>query len=109
MRMADRPDSGLVETLFAEGTHLRLWQAAMLFASRNRFREAAQLGQRVFDQATTQRAAYGDELAHWYLILGESGPSAGGFETRRFKHPAEAFESPAAAALRDYLSSASGG
>ena len=96
-----QPDSGLVETLFAEGTHLRLWQAALLFASRNRFREAAQLGQRVFDQATTQRAIYGEELAHWYLILGMPDKARAVLKMA-IQTPAEAFEAPAAAALRDY-------
>jgi len=94
-------DPGLTDSLFADGTHLRLWQAAMLFANRNRFREAAKLGQRVFDQSSSNRAAYGDELAHWYLLLG-APDRARAILKSAVQSPAESFDDPVCAALRDY-------
>jgi tetratricopeptide (TPR) repeat protein len=94
-------DPGLLDTLFAEGTHLRLWQAAMVFANRNRLREAARLGQRVFDQSSSQRAAFGDELAHWYVLLGAPDRARAILKTA-IQSSAESFEAPVCAALRDY-------
>ena len=92
---------GLIDALFAEGTHLRLWQAAMLFAGRNRFREAITLGRRVFEQSSTQRAAYGLELAHWHLFLGEVRPAR---EILRatLSSIAESLDAPVCTALREY-------
>ena len=94
-------DPGLTDTLFAEGSHLRLWQAAMVFANRNRFREAATLGQRVFDQSSSERAAFGDELAHWYLLLG-APDRARAILKIAIQSSAESFEAPVCTALRDY-------
>lgn len=94
-------DPALIESLFAEGTHLRLWQAAMLFAGRNQFREAIALGRRVFDQATTQRAAYGQELAHWHLFLGEAEP-ARAILRETITSAADSLDTPAIGALREY-------
>ena len=96
-----KTDPALIESLFAEGTHLRLWQAAMLFAGRNQFREAITLGRRVFDQATTQRAAYGQELAHWHLFLGEVEP-ARAILRETIASAAESLDAPAISALREY-------
>jgi len=92
---------GLIEGLFAEGTHLRTWQAATLFAARNRFREAITLGRRVFDQASTQRAAYAQELAHWHLFLGEAEP-ARAILRESIASTAEEFAAPVCGALREY-------
>ena len=97
----ENPDRGLVDTLFAEGTHLRLWQAAMLFANRNRFREAVKLGQRVFDQSSSERPAFGDELARWYLLLG-APDRARAILKAAIQSPAESFDAPVCTALRDY-------
>jgi tetratricopeptide (TPR) repeat protein len=94
-------DPGLVETLFAEGSHLRLWQAAMVFANRNRLREAVKLGQRVFDQSTSERPAFGDELAHWYVLLGAPDRARAILKTA-IQSSAESFEAPVCTALRDY-------
>ena len=94
-------DPGLADALFAEGSHLRLWQAAMLFANRNRFREAAKLGQRVFDQSSSERPAFGDELAHWYLVLGDPGRARAILKSA-IQSPAGSFDAPVCAALRNY-------
>ena len=95
------PAPGMIESLFAEGTHLRTWQAAMLFAARNRFREAITLGQRVFTQSSSQRAIYGLELAHWHLFLGEADAAR---ETLRssISSSAESLDAPVCNALREY-------
>jgi tetratricopeptide (TPR) repeat protein len=98
---AGATDPGLIDALFTEGTHLRLWQAAMLFAGRNRFREAITLGRRVFEQATTQRAVYGQELAHWHLFLGEIEPAREVLRTT-ISSTAESLDAPACSALREY-------
>ena len=66
-----RFDAAALDQLFPTGFNLRVWQTATIFASRNRFREAAILGQRVFDAASMQRATFGRELAHWQVMLGE--------------------------------------
>ncbi len=95
------PDAGLIEALFAEGTHLRTWQAAMLFAARNRFREAIALGRRVFDQSSTQRAVYGQELAHWHLFLGEIEPAREILRST-ISSTAESLDAPVCNALREY-------
>ncbi len=92
---------GLIDGLFAEGTHLRTWQAATLFAARNRFREAITLGRRVFDQASSQRAAYAQELAHWHLFLGEA-ESARTVLRDSLNATADSFDAPVALALREY-------
>ena len=94
-------DPGLVEKLYPPGAQVRLWQAATLFAGRNRFREAAQLGRRFFDSATTQRGACGQELARWYLSAGDAG-QARTVLRETIKRPADSFASPVCAALRDY-------
>lgn len=98
---AGRTDPALLDALFAEGTHLRLWQAAMLFAGRNRFAEAIQLGRRVLESATTQRAAYALELAHWHLFLGEAEQARAILRTA-ISSTAEGFDAPVCTALREY-------
>ena len=96
-----RLDPAMIGSLFPDGARSRLWQAASVFAARGHLREAAQLGQRVFDGVTTQRAAYGLELAHWQLQLGETEKAReilrGAIETT-----AESFDAPLYAALREY-------
>ena len=98
---AGRTDPALLDALFTDGTHLRLWQAAMLFAGRSRFAEAIQLGRRVFEGATTQRALYGLELAHWCLFLGDA-EQARAFLRATISSPAEGFDAPVCTALREY-------
>ena len=94
-------DGGLIAGLFPDGARSRLWQAASVFATRGHLAEAVQLGQRVFDSVTTQRAAYGLELAHWLLQLGETERAR---ETLRgaIGTAAESFDAPLYAALREY-------
>jgi len=94
-------DPGLTDALFADGTHIRLWQAAMVFANRNRFREAARLGQRVFDQSSSERATIGDELAHWYLLLGTPEKTRAILKAA-IQSSADSFDAPVCTALRDY-------
>ncbi|MEO7319013.1 MAG: tetratricopeptide repeat protein, partial [Chthoniobacteraceae bacterium] len=94
-------EPGLVEKLFPPGYLLRAWQTASLFGNRGNFREAAQLGERVFRSVSTQRARYGLDLAHWHLQLGEIDTA------RRYLHESldsagESFESPVYSALREY-------
>ncbi len=96
-----RVDSALLDKLFLTGFSLRLWQTAALFASRNHFREATRLGQRVFDSATTQRASFGRELSHWYLLLGEV-EKARAILKSAIATGAEAFDSDVYGALREY-------
>ena len=60
-----RVDSALLDKLFPAGFSQRLWQTAALFASRNHFREATRLGQRVFDSATTPRGALISAWVAW--------------------------------------------
>lgn len=91
----------VLEALFAEGTHLRRWQAAMLFAGRNRFREAIQLGKPVFDGTSTQRASCGLELAHWHLMLGEVDKSRA-ILRETISSAAESLDAPVCTALREY-------
>ncbi len=96
------PDPALVAKLFTKDYPLRLWQAALTFANRGHFREAVQLGQRVFDSLSSQRPPYGIELAHWHLYLGEADAA------RRVLHDSlagagEAFEAPFYKALREYF------
>ncbi|MEZ0254913.1 MAG: tetratricopeptide repeat protein [Chthoniobacter sp.] len=97
----EKAEPAMLDTLFAEGTHLRRWQAAMLFASRNRFREAIQLGQRVFESTTTQRAGVGLEVAQWHLMLGEAD-KARALLRSTISSSAESLDAPVCAALREY-------
>ena len=92
---------GLVEALFTEGTHLRPWQGAMLFAGHNRYREAIALGQRVFDNSGSQRAAFGQELAHWHLLLGEAKEAREVLKSAIYLNP-ESLDGPICSALREY-------
>ena len=96
-----RIDPALLDKLFPSGFSLRLWQTASLFATRNHFREAARLGQRVFDGATTQRASFGRELSHWYLLLGEAD-KAREILRAAIQTGAESFDSDVYGALREY-------
>jgi tetratricopeptide (TPR) repeat protein len=94
-------DPQAIERLFPRGFRLRLWQAAQMFAQRGRFREAVQLGQRVFDGLSTQRAAYGLDLANWYLYLGEVR-AARTVLRASIERPGESFDAPMYSALRQY-------
>lgn len=96
-----KTDPAMLEALFGEGTHLRPWQAAELFAGRNRFREAIQLGQRVFDSATSQRAVCGLDMAQWHLMLGEVDQARSLLRTT-IASSAESLDGPVCAALREY-------
>lgn len=98
----EKAEPAMLDTLFAEGTHLRRWQAAMLFASRNRFREAIQLGQRVFDSTTSQRAGVGLEVAQWHLMLGEVD-KARALLRSTISSSAESLDAPVCSALREYF------
>jgi tetratricopeptide (TPR) repeat protein len=91
----------LIEALFPDGVRLRLWQTAALFGSRGHFREAVQLGQRLFDGLKAQRSAYGVELAHWYLYLGEVA-AAQKVLRASLDAPGESLDSPTFTALREY-------
>jgi hypothetical protein len=53
------------------GYRVRLWQAASAFAQRGLYREAIQLGTRVFKHLTGSRAGYAVELARWQVQAGE--------------------------------------
>lgn len=92
-------DPALFEQLFPPSFRQRLWQAAQRFSQHGFFREAATLGRRVFDQLTTRRAAFGLELATWYVNLGEIDQAR---EVLRLSvdHAGESFEAPVYAALR---------
>lgn len=96
-----RVEPGLMEKLFPEGHVLRAWQTASLFASRGNFREATQLGERVFRAVSTQRARYGLELAHWHLQLGELD-AARRYLRESLGTPGESFEAPVYSVLREY-------
>ncbi len=97
-----RPDPALLEKLFPRTHQTRLWQAAITFANRAHFREATQLGQRIFDTLTTQRPGYGLELAHWYLYLGDAD-AARRVLRASIDGAGEAFEAPVYHALREYF------
>jgi len=97
----EKATPSMLESLFAEGTHLRRWQAAMLFAGRNRFREAIQLGKPVFDGTSTQRASCGLELAHWHLMLGDQEQSRA-ILRETISSAAESLDAPVCTALREY-------
>ena len=97
-----RLDAGLIEKLYQPGENLRLWQAATIFAGRDRFRDATRLGRRFFDSATSQRGAYGQELARWYLLIGDA-EQARAVLRETIKLPVDSFASPVCAALRDYF------
>ncbi len=97
----EKAEPAMLEALFAEGTHLRRWQAAGLFAGRNRFREAIQLGKPVFDSTSTQRASCGLELAHWHLMLGEV-EQARAILRETISSGADSLDAPVCSALREY-------
>ncbi len=92
-------DPTLVPGLFAQASQSRLWDAAKLFEKRARLSEAAELGQRVFDAVTTQRARYGADLAGWYLRLGDIA-RARDILNRSIQTTADSFDAPVYAALR---------
>ena len=96
-----RIDAAMLDKLFPGGFSLRLWQTAALFASKNHFREAMRLGQRVYESATTQRASFGRELAHWHLLLGEVDPARAILRSS-ISAGAESFDSDVYGALREY-------
>ncbi len=66
----------LVADLFPPGVKARdaLWLAASnVFAARQRYAEAVELGERLFATASADYlTAYGQELAHWQLYLGHT-------------------------------------
>ena len=66
----------LVAELFPPEAKVRdtLWLAANnVFAARQRYAEAAELGERIFELSPLEyRPAYGLEIAHWELYLGRS-------------------------------------
>jgi len=95
-----RFDASALDQLFPTGFNLRVWQTATIFASRNRFAEAARLGQRVFNAATMQRATLGRELAHWQITLGEP-EKARTTLARSTAIGADSFDSDVYGALRD--------
>ncbi len=64
--------AGLVEKIFPDEHRANLWQAAGDLAQRGHFRAAVQLGARVIERLTTQRAECAFELAQWQLQLGET-------------------------------------
>jgi tetratricopeptide (TPR) repeat protein len=107
-QLLDADDAGidpkLIGGLFPPDFKQRylLWQMATLFARHNRFGEAAQLGQRVFDDATTDRAAYGVELAHWHICTGNL-EDACRVLLKSIGGTADAFDSPVFEALREYF------
>ncbi|MEA3187964.1 MAG: hypothetical protein QOD99_1794, partial [Chthoniobacter sp.] len=91
----------VVDEVFNEKTSRDIvWQAAVQLASHNRFREAARLGQRVFDGATTLRAPCGLELADWYLRCGGKDKA---METLRAisAEAGDSLQQPVYAALRE--------
>ena len=94
-------EPGVIEKLFPEGYLLRAWQTASLLGNRGNFREAAQLGERVFRSLSTQRARYGLELAHWHLYLGEID-IARRYLRESLDSPGESFEAPVYSVLREY-------
>lgn len=95
-------EPGLVEKLFPEGYVLRAWQTANLFANRGNFREATQLGERVFRSVSTQRARYGLDLAHWHLYLGETD-IARRYLRESLASPGDSYEAPVYSVLREYF------
>ena len=92
-------DPTLVPGLFAQASQNRLWDAAKVFEKRARLREAAALGQRVFDAVSTQRAPYGADLARWYLRLGDTARARRILE-QSAQTTADSFDAPVYAALR---------
>jgi tetratricopeptide (TPR) repeat protein len=97
---AGRIEPALIENLFPPGYKLRAWQMATLLGNRGNFREAAALGQRVFDGLTTQRGGYGVELAHWHLFLGD-GDAARKLLRESLSPAGDSYETPAYSALRE--------
>jgi tetratricopeptide (TPR) repeat protein len=94
-------DPTMIERLFPPGFRLRLWQAAQMFANRGQFAEAVQLGRRVFEALSTQRAGYGIDLATWCLYLGDVDAARAILRASIDKR-GETFEAPVYAALRQY-------
>lgn len=79
-----------------------LWQAATIFAGHNHFADATQLGQRVFDNVSTDRPAYGVELAHWYLTAGDID-AARRVLRKSIDATGDGFDAPVYKALREYF------
>ena len=89
----------LVPELFPPHARSHVKAAAERFGQRGFFHEAARLGERVFDGLTTQRAAFGIQLAAWHLALGKIDRTR---EVLRLSigTPGESFEAPVYENLR---------
>jgi tetratricopeptide (TPR) repeat protein len=96
-----RIEPDLIEKLFPQNYKLRAWEVAVLLGQRGNFRAATELGARVFDSLSTQRAGYGLLLAHWHLDVGEV-EDAKRVLRASLDQPGESFDAPVYAALREY-------
>src|SRR5581483_6489125 len=97
-------DAEVVTNLFAGESMSRsmLWQAAVQFASRNRFADAIRLGERVFNATPVLRASYAVEIAHWYLYLGDR-ESALRMLRQVINETADSLDQPVYQAIREYF------
>jgi hypothetical protein len=89
----------VIAQLFPSGYRTRLLQAAGDLAARGHYREAVQLGTRVFHEIPRQRAHLALELARWHVFLGELAPAR---ELLRacVAEPGESFSSPVYGVIR---------
>ncbi len=103
---AGRPvPAGIVQALFPPPFRARaaLWgdTVARAFLTHQHYREAIEIASQALAQTTTNRAAYGLEIARWYLLLGEADNAR---EILRFaldgRNSAESLEAPWFEALR---------
>ena len=92
-------DDAALDQLFPAKSSGRIWQAAALYAMHSRFAEAARIGARAFENAGAREAAFGQELATWYLATGETARAREVLE-QIADEPGESLDSPIYAAIR---------
>ncbi|MEQ1850343.1 MAG: hypothetical protein ABMA01_02010, partial [Chthoniobacteraceae bacterium] len=92
--------SAMMNGLFPDDAHARLWPSATELYRAGRVREAVALGRRVFERMSSQRAAVGRELARWHLSLGETDEAARVLAIAG-EGEGDAFDAPVFAAIRD--------
>lgn len=97
---AFRPlDDAALAQLFPSSGSARIWQAAALYASHARFDEATRIGRKAFAVAGVRESSFGQELANWYLSIGETEQALAVLQ-EVVKGAGETFDAPVYAALR---------
>jgi Flp pilus assembly protein TadD len=64
-------DPRLLDELFPRGDSVCAWPSALVLAREHRYPEAIALAQKVWATISSQRALIGQEIASWYLVVGD--------------------------------------